>query len=88
MVKCKLGYYAVYISEKGELTLNIVRFQPSDVLELKKAHPCGEKRFRVIRTGSDVRIQCIGCGRDMTLPREKLERSVKKVIKEETANES
>ena len=73
---------------KGELTLNIVKFQQGDVLELKKTHPCGEKRFRVLRTGSDIRIECLGCGRDMTLPREKLEHSVKKVTKEETANES
>ncbi|MBE6562196.1 MAG: DUF951 domain-containing protein [Ruminococcaceae bacterium] len=73
---------------KGVLNLNIIRFQQGDVLELKKPHPCGEKRFCVLRTGSDVRIQCLGCGRDMTLPREKLERSVKKVTKEENTDES
>lgn len=88
MVKCKLGYYAILIFTKGVLNLNIIRFQQGDVLELKKPHPCGEKRFRVLRTGSDVRIQCLGCGRDMTLPREKLERSVKKVTKEENTDES
>lgn len=63
------------------IIMEIIRFQTDDVLELKKNHPCGDKRFRVLRTGSDVRIQCLGCGRDMTLPREKLERSIKKVIK-------
>lgn len=63
--------------------MNIIRFQAGDILELKKPHPCGEKHFKVLRSGSDVRIECTGCGRDMTLPREKLERSIKKVIKEE-----
>ncbi len=62
--------------------MSIIRFQAGDILELRKPHPCGEKQFRVLRSGSDVRIECLGCGRDMTLPREKLERSVKKVIKE------
>ncbi len=61
--------------------MNIIRFEQNDILELKKQHPCGEKRFRVLRTGSDIKIECLGCGRDMTLPREKLERSIKKVTK-------
>ncbi len=58
----------------------IPRFQVGDQLELKKPHPCGEKRFTVMRVGSDIRIVCVGCGRDMTLPREKLEKSIKKVV--------
>lgn len=68
---------------RKEFAVNIIRFQTGDILELKKPHPCGEKCFRVLRSGSDVRIECTSCGRDLTLPREKLERSVKKVIKEE-----
>ncbi len=57
----------------------ILKFCIGDVLELKKPHPCGEKRFTVLRLGSDVRIVCSGCGRDMTLPRVKLEKAVKKI---------
>ncbi len=60
--------------------MTIPRFDVGDTLELKKPHPCGEKRFTVVRTGSDIRIVCQGCGRDMTLPREKLEKSIKKII--------
>lgn len=48
-----------------------------DTLTLKKPHPCGSDRFRVMRTGSDIRIICEGCGRDLTLPREKLERAIR-----------
>ena len=57
----------------------IVRFFAGDILELKKPHPCGSSRFSVLRTGSAVRIVCLGCGRDMSLEREKLERAIKKV---------
>ncbi len=57
----------------------IIRFSAGDILELKKPHPCGCSRFSVLRTGSEVRIVCLGCGRDMTLGREKLERAVKRV---------
>jgi len=58
----------------------IIRFNPGDILELKKPHPCGSRLFKVVKTGSDVRIICQSCGRDVTMAREKLERSVKKVI--------
>ena len=38
--------------------------------------------------GSDIRIICTGCGRDMTVPREKLEKAIKKIHHEkETAND-
>lgn len=66
--------------------MNIVRFSPGDIVELKKTHPCGSKIFRIIRVGADVRIICTGCGRDMTVDRIKLEKSIKKVIVKEQEN--
>ena len=59
--------------------MDIIRFSVGDILVLKKKHPCGADKMRVARIGSDVRIICEGCGRDMTLPREKLEKAVRKV---------
>ena len=47
---------------------------------MKKPHPCGSDLFEVVRVGSDVRMICKGCGRDLTLPREKVEKSAKKII--------
>ncbi len=66
---------------------NILKIAVGDVLELKKPHPCGEKRFSVMRIGSDIRILCCGCGRDMTLPRVKLEKAIKKIQHKETEND-
>jgi len=60
--------------------MNIIKFYPGDTLHMKKPHPCGSNLFKVIRVGSDVRVICSGCGRDMTLPRVKLEKGIKKVI--------
>jgi hypothetical protein len=62
---------------------NIIKFSVGDTVELKKNHPCGEKLFKILRVGSDIRIVCTGCGRDMVLDRLKLEKSVKKIIKGE-----
>ena len=57
-----------------------VRFNTGDVLELKKPHPCGGRLFDVLRGGTDVRIVCRQCKRDVTVPREKLEKNIKNVI--------
>ena len=64
--------------------MNIIRFEVSDKLLMKKKHPCGSDIFTVVRTGSDVRIICDGCGRDLTLPRTSLEKNIKKVISKES----
>ena len=66
--------------------MQIIRMKVGDVLELKKPHPCGEKRFRVMRVGSEVRILCCGCGRDMVLDRVKLEKAIRKLISSEDAS--
>ncbi|MBO4264954.1 MAG: DUF951 domain-containing protein [Clostridia bacterium] len=50
-----------------------------DILSLKKKHPCGGDTFSVLRVGSDIRIVCRTCGRDLTLERVKLERRIKKI---------
>ena len=46
----------------------------NDVLLMKKAHPCGEKRWKVLRTGMDFRLRCLGCGHEVMLPRSKAEK--------------
>jgi len=48
-----------------------------DVLKLRKIHPCGEERWKVIRLGADIKIECLGCGRQVMLTRRKLARSLK-----------
>lgn len=58
----------------------IKKFEVGDILEMKKTHPCGENRMKVMRVGSDIRVVCLKCGRDITAPREKLEKNIRKVI--------
>ena len=60
--------------------MKIIRFSVGDTLVMKKPHPCGENKFRVARTGSDVRVICLKCGRDVTLERIKLEKKIKQVL--------
>ena len=40
----------------------------NDILVMKKSHPCGEKRWLVLRTGADFRLRCLGCGHELMSP--------------------
>ena len=61
--------------------MTIIPLRPEDRIQLKKPHPCGGKLFRIVRIGSEVRVICETCGRDMTIDRVKLEKSIKQVIR-------
>ncbi len=54
-----------------------------DELIMKKNHPCGENRFLVLRVGADFKIRCLACGREVMLERVKVEKNIKKVLREE-----
>jgi hypothetical protein len=56
-------------------------FYIGDVVEMKKGHPCGSNSWEIIRLGADIKIKCLGCGRIVMLPRNKFEKSVKKILK-------
>ena len=58
----------------------VVALAVGDTVEMRKKHPCGSELFTVLRVGSDVRIRCLGCQRDLTLERVKLEKTIRKVI--------
>ena len=54
-----------------------------DILEMKKPHPCGSRRFLVLRSGMDFKIRCTGCGHEVMVPRVKAEKNIKKIIRQE-----
>lgn len=54
-----------------------------DKLLMKKNHPCGENVFDVLRVGMDFRVRCVGCGREVMAPRSKIEKNIKKIMREE-----
>ena len=60
--------------------MQIIPLHPSDRIQMKKPHPCGCHIFVVVRVGSEVRIKCEGCGRDVTVDRLKLEKSIRRTL--------
>lgn len=53
--------------------------QVGDLLQMKKSHPCGGAEFLVLRVGMDFKIKCTQCGRQMMLPRAKVEKNIKNI---------
>lgn len=55
-------------------------FALNDVVEMKKQHPCGENRWKIIRMGADIRIKCLGCDRSVLIPRNEFTKKLKKIL--------
>lgn len=54
-----------------------------DILHMKKPHPCGERRFLVLRTGMDFKLRCVGCGREFFITRQQAEKNIKSIERED-----
>ena len=51
-----------------------------DLVQMRKAHPCGSDQWTVIRTGADIKIRCGGCGRIVMMDRETFLKRRKRLI--------
>ena len=58
-----------------------LRITLGDEVRMRKPHPCGANHWEVIRTGMDIRLRCLKCGRAVLLPRAEFERQVKEFVK-------
>ena len=82
-----LNFYAGCLQNNTGCTITELIFfkkggvQVGDVIQTKKPHPCGANRFDVLRVGMDFKIKCQGCGHEIMLPRAKIERNIKKVLR-------
>lgn len=59
----------------------------NDILVMKKSHPCGGNQMLVLRSGMDFRLRCQTCGREVMVPRVKIEKNIKKIIREENTDD-
>lgn len=57
----------------------MLNIQVGDILTMKKEHPCGQKRWQVLRTGADLRLRCLGCGHEIMIPRFKIEKNIRSI---------
>ena len=78
-----LYLYALHplCGRRHTLALPGVDIAVGDTILTRKKHPCGASSFEVLRVGMDFKIRCTGCGREVMLPRAKIEKNIKKVVK-------
>lgn len=57
------------------------KIQVGDVIKMKKQHPCGTNEWEVIRVGMDFRLKCLGCGRQVMVPRKLVEKNFRGFLK-------
>ncbi len=50
-----------------------------DLVELRKPHACGTNQWVVVRTGVDIRVRCLQCGRSVLMPRTEFLKAVKRL---------
>ncbi len=64
-------------TQRGPLDLRL-----GDQVRLRKPHPCGGYTWQIVRIGADIGIRCETCGRRVLLPRSKLEKQVKAILRD------
>ena len=55
-----------------------------DILLMKKPHPFGSYNMLVLRAGMDFKLRCTKCNREFMIPRAKVEKNIKSIIREKT----
>jgi hypothetical protein len=51
-----------------------------DVVRLRKAHPCGNNEWEVVKVGTDIGVKCLKCQRRVLLARDVYRRRLKDLV--------
>lgn len=68
-----------YLQETCGEGANTLEYHVGDVVKMKKPHPCGCDLFTITRVGMDFKLRCNGCGREVMVPRQKAEKSIRSI---------
>ena len=55
-------------------------YKLGSIVMMKKQHPCGTNEWEITRVGSDIKIKCIYCNRNILIPRVEFNKKLKKVL--------
>ena len=58
----------------------LTEFRLNDIIMMRKPHACGTNEWKIIRTGADIKIKCLQCGRIVMLDRCDFIRAGKKIL--------
>ena len=54
-----------------------MEIKEGQVIKMKKKHPCGSDEWMVLRTGIEIKLRCMGCERELLLPRRDVVKKIK-----------
>lgn len=54
-------------------------YELNQIVETKKPHVCGSTKWKVIRTGASIKLECEGCKRVIMLDSFELDKRIKKI---------
>jgi len=57
-----------------------IEIKLSDIIRLRKAHPCRSYEWEVVRVGANIGLKCLKCQRRVLLERGVFERRVKEFL--------
>jgi len=58
-----------------------INYQLGTRVIMKKPHPCGCNEMLVKRSGMDFKLKCVKCSREFMVPRNKIEKNIKKIVR-------
>ncbi len=58
----------------------VPEIREGQVYRMRRPHPCGGLDFRVFRTGADIGIECLTCGRRVLVERRRFESRAKALV--------
>ena len=58
-----------------------LKLEVGDQITTKKPHPCGSHSFKIMRIGVDFVIKCDQCGKEIWIPRVKIEKRIKDIYR-------
>jgi len=79
------------VSHAGVTVLNYavqMELHLDDIVQLRKAHPCGGREWQVVRLGADIGAICTTCGRRVLMPRSRFEKQVKRIVQQSVRSKS
>lgn len=54
-----------------------MEYNVGDTVITKKQHPCGSKEWKIKRVGIDFKLECMGCGHEIMIERQKALKMIK-----------
>ena len=54
-----------------------MEIKEGQVIKMKKKHPCGSDEWLGLRTGIEIKLRCMGCERELLLPRRDVVKNIK-----------